>query len=94
MSIRRLRPFGHIRYDTDDTTTNAWLLSVPTMGAAWHNNHHRFMNAARVGFYWWELDLAYLVLKLLAVFRIVWDLKPVPKHILEEGRLSHVRERV
>lgn len=78
--------FNLRRFNTSDTTTNSWLLCIPTMGASWHNNHHRFMNSARAGFYWWELDLTYLVLKLLSLFRIVWDLQPVPAHIIEEGK--------
>ncbi|QUP56357.1 acyl-CoA desaturase (plasmid) [Ralstonia syzygii] len=74
------------RFHTSDTTTNAWLLAIPTMGAGWHNNHHRYMGAARAGFYWWELDLAFCVLKVLALFGIVWDLHPVPDKVLAEGR--------
>lgn len=74
------------RFDTADTTTNLWLLAIPTLGGAWHNNHHRYMNSARSGFYWYELDLAWLILKLLAVFHIVWDLVPVPEAVLAEGR--------
>jgi stearoyl-CoA desaturase (Delta-9 desaturase) len=80
--------FNFRRFDIDDTTTNSWLMCIPTMGASWHNNHHRYMNSARAGFYWWQLDLAYLVLKLLSLLGIVWDLHQVPKHILEEGRTS------
>lgn len=78
--------FNLRRYETGDTTTNNWLLCIPTMGASWHNNHHRFMNSARAGFYWWQLDLAYLSLRFLAAFHIVWELKPVPAHILNESR--------
>jgi stearoyl-CoA desaturase (delta-9 desaturase) len=43
------------------------------------------MNAARAGFYWWELDLTYYVLRVLALLGIVWDLHPVPAKVLEEG---------
>lgn len=78
--------FNRRRFNTDDTTTNNWLMSIPTMGASWHNNHHRYMNSARAGFYWWQLDLAYLVLKVLSWFGIVWDLHKVPEKVLEEGR--------
>ena len=56
------------------------------MGAAFHNNHHRYMNAARPGFYGYEPDPTYWVLRLLAVFGIVWDLKEVRAEVLEEGR--------
>lgn len=76
------------RFDTPDTTTNSWLLAIPTMGASWHNNHHRYMNSARAGFYWWEVDLTYCVLRLLAVVGIIWDLHPVPPKVLHEGKLG------
>ena len=73
------------RFATNDYTTNVWWLAIPTLGAAWHNNHHRYMNAARAGFYRWELDLSYLLLRLLALLHIVWDLHEVPSAVLEEG---------
>lgn len=78
--------FRRRRFNTNDSTVNVWLLAIPTMGAAWHNNHHRYMNSARAGFYRWELDLTYLLLRLLALFRVVWDLHPVPAKVLSEGR--------
>lgn len=78
--------FNSRRYATGDATTNCWPLAVLTMGAAWHNNHHRYMNAARAGFYWWEIDLAYLVLRALSLVGIVWDLQPVPEAVLAEGK--------
>lgn len=81
------------RFETGDTTTNSWLLAIPTMGASWHNNHHRYMNAARAGFYWWELDLTYCVLRLLALLGIVWDLHPVPQKVRQEGRRRETRTR-
>jgi stearoyl-CoA desaturase (delta-9 desaturase) len=43
--------FHSRRFETTDSTTNVWPLAVLTMGAAWHNNHHRYMNSARAGFY-------------------------------------------
>jgi stearoyl-CoA desaturase (delta-9 desaturase) len=73
------------RFLTNDFTTNVWWLAIPTMGAAWHNNHHRYMNAARAGFYRWEIDPSYVILRGLARLRIVWDLHEVPSAVLEEG---------
>jgi stearoyl-CoA desaturase (Delta-9 desaturase) len=74
------------RFATRDASTNAWWLCIPTMGASWHNNHHRYMNSARAGFFSWELDLTYLSLRALALLGLVWDLQPVPSSVLEEGR--------
>jgi stearoyl-CoA desaturase (delta-9 desaturase) len=87
--------FSYRTYDTADTTTNNWLLCIFTMGASWHNNHHRYMGAARAGFFWWELDLTYWILKALEGCGIVWDLRPVPKEVLNEGReaLKSTRRR-
>lgn len=69
--------FGTRRYRTrDDSRNNAWL-ALPTFGEGWHNNHHRFPGAARQGLYWWEIDLTYYGLRLLAALGIVWDLREV-----------------
>jgi stearoyl-CoA desaturase (Delta-9 desaturase) len=83
-----IRPglFHSRRFATSDSTTNVWPLAVLTMGAAWHNNHHRYMNSARAGFYWWELDLSYAALCGLEKLGVVWDLHAVPEAVLEEGR--------
>jgi stearoyl-CoA desaturase (delta-9 desaturase) len=78
--------FNFRRFDTPETSTNIWWLALPTLGAAWHNNHHRYMNSARTGFYWYEIDLTYLILRGLSLLHIVWDLHPVPAHVLVEGR--------
>jgi stearoyl-CoA desaturase (delta-9 desaturase) len=81
----RLGRWHRRRFMTNDYTTNAWWLAIPTMGAAWHNNHHRYMNSARAGFYRFELDPSYLMLRGLAALRVVWDLHEVPSAVIEEG---------
>jgi stearoyl-CoA desaturase (Delta-9 desaturase) len=78
--------FGARPFATSDESRNHWLLALLTFGEGWHNNHHRYPPAARQGFYPGELDVSYLVLRLLARLGIVWDLKPVPERVLAEGR--------
>jgi stearoyl-CoA desaturase (delta-9 desaturase) len=70
--------FGHQRYRTGDTSRNNWLLAILTLGEGWHNNHHYYPNAARQGFYWWECDLTWYLLKLMSWLGLIWDLKTVP----------------
>ena len=77
--------FGRRRFDTGDDSRNNWLLALITFGEGWHNNHHHFPGAARQGFRWWEYDFTYYLLRVLAVFRIVWDLKPVPAELVKSG---------
>ena len=56
------------------------------MGEGWHNNHHRYAASCRQGFYWYEFDPTFYILKMLSWVGLVWDIKPVPKHIYEEAR--------
>ncbi len=79
--------FGRQRFATGDQSRNNWFLALITFGEGWHNNHHHYPASTRQGFYWWELDLTYLGLRLLAACRLIWDLKPVPAHVLAAGRL-------
>jgi len=74
--------FGSQRYDTgDDSRNNLWL-ALLTWGEGWHNNHHWFMSSARNGFFWYEIDITYYGLRLLALCGIVWELKEVPERFL------------
>ena len=75
--------FGRRRYATDDDSRNNALLALVTFGEGWHNNHHHYPNAARQGFYWWEIDLTYYLLRTLALLGVIWELKPVPQAVRE-----------
>ena len=77
--------FGRRRFQTTDDSRNSFLLAMITLGEGWHNNHHRYAHSARQGFYWWELDVSYYVLKLFSLFGIVWDLRKVPAHVYAEA---------
>jgi stearoyl-CoA desaturase (delta-9 desaturase) len=83
--------WGARRYDTTDDSRNNPVLAVITMGEGWHNNHHHYQVSARQGFFWWEIDGTYYVLRALAAIGLVWDLHGVPDHIrdsvdvLDEG---------
>ncbi len=78
--------FGRRRYETPDDSRNNFLLALLTLGEGWHNNHHHYPLSARQGFYWWEIDVTYYGLRLLAMLGIIWDLKPVPAPIREGAR--------
>ncbi len=78
--------FGKRRYETEDDSRNNWLLALITMGEGWHNNHHHYQSTANQGFYWWEIDLSYYVLWMLARVGLVWDLRKPPQRVLDEGR--------
>jgi stearoyl-CoA desaturase (delta-9 desaturase) len=73
--------WGRRRYATSDDSRNNAVLAVITMGEGWHNNHHHYQASARQGFYWWEIDCTYYVLRALAAVGLIWDLRGVPDHV-------------
>ena len=80
--------FGSKRYQTDDQSRNNWFLAIGSLGEGWHNNHHYYPAAARQGFYWWEIDLSYYALIAMSWLGLVWDVRNVPEHVRESGRID------
>ena len=80
--------WGRRRFDTEDGSRNNMLLALTTMGEGWHNNHHHFQKSARQGFYWWEIDCSWYILKMMSWVGLVWDLKEPTKEWLERDRLK------
>ncbi len=78
--------FGSKRFKTADDSRNNLLLALLTLGEGWHNNHHRYASAARQGFFWWEIDVSYYLLKLLSWTGLIWDLRKVPQSVYDEAR--------
>lgn len=48
--------------------------AIPTMGEAWHNNHHAFPGSARIGLDPGQSDWGYQVIKGLAKVGLAWDI--------------------
>ena len=80
--------FGNQRFKTGDQSRNNFWLTLITLGEGWHNNHHHYMYSARQGFYWWEIDLTYYLLKLLSFFGIIWDIRTVSNNIRESNKIK------
>jgi stearoyl-CoA desaturase (delta-9 desaturase) len=85
--------FGSRRYATADTSRNNLFLALLTMGEGWHNNHHHYMNSANQGFFWWEVDVTFYILKALEKVGLVWDLRGVPAHVRRRNLLAEVGEQ-
>jgi stearoyl-CoA desaturase (delta-9 desaturase) len=80
---------GRRRFATRDNSRNNFALALLTFGEGWHNNHHRFPAAARQGFRWWEIDLTYYVLRVLALTGLIWELRPVPAAVRAAAKEDH-----
>lgn len=82
--------WGKRRYATRDQSRNNWFIALITLGEGWHNNHHHYPGAAKQGFYWWEFDITYYGLKLLATCGFIWNLRTVPLEIRESRKVIKV----
>lgn len=65
--------WGYRIHETGDQSRNLWWVALLANGEGWHNGHHGHQTAANHGQRWWELDLTYLLICLLAVCRLAWN---------------------
>jgi stearoyl-CoA desaturase (Delta-9 desaturase) len=54
--------FGRRPFAANDRSTNNWLLALPSLGEAWHHNHHVFPTSAFHGLGWRQVDLSGIVI--------------------------------
>jgi stearoyl-CoA desaturase (delta-9 desaturase) len=58
--------WGYRNYETDEDSRNNILVGLISNGEGWHNNHHAAPRSARHGHLWWEFDVTWLTIRLLA----------------------------
>ncbi len=85
--------FGSRRFHTRDESRNNVVTALLAAGEGWHNNHHRYQRAARNGFYWWEFDPTWYVIRLMKTLGLAWDVQAVPRRIYEEARAAKAPAR-
>jgi stearoyl-CoA desaturase (delta-9 desaturase) len=62
--------WGYRNYETGERSRNLWWVALFSYGEGWHNNHHAFPSSARHGLRWWEVDVTYLTVRLLAFLKL------------------------
>jgi stearoyl-CoA desaturase (delta-9 desaturase) len=65
--------FGRQHFQTADESRNLLWLALPTLGEAWHNNHHAFPTSARHGLRWWQIDPSAWLIAGMERSGLVWD---------------------
>jgi len=65
--------FGSRRFAVEDRSTNVFWLALPSLGEAWHHNHHAFPRSAFHGLRWWELDPSGWLILGMAKVGLAWD---------------------
>lgn len=71
--------FGRRDYETTDESRNLALIALPTLGEAWHNNHHAFPTSAVHGLGKRQVDPSAALIAGLEKAGLVWDVvRPTP----------------
>ena len=66
--------FGARRFETGDFSTNVFWLALPSLGEAWHHNHHAFPRSAFHGLRWYELDPSGWLILAMSKTGLAWNL--------------------
>ncbi len=67
--------WGTRTYACNDESRDNFIFGILAFGEGWHNTHHTFPTSARHGLRWWQLDLSYALIRLLAWLHLAWNVK-------------------
>jgi stearoyl-CoA desaturase (delta-9 desaturase) len=57
--------YGYVNYTMKNTSKNLFPFDFLMMGEGYHNNHHKNASSANFGVKWHEVDITYLIIRLL-----------------------------
>lgn len=80
--------WGAQPYKSDDMSRNNIVFGILALGEGWHNAHHAFPSSARHGLKWWQIDISYWVICILALFRLAWNIKLPSKEAQAKQRAT------
>lgn len=79
--------WGSRPFECHDESRNNPFVGFLAYGEGWHNNHHAFPASARHGLRWWELDISYIVIRIMAMLGLATDIRlPDPKRVAAKRR--------
>jgi stearoyl-CoA desaturase (delta-9 desaturase) len=86
--------WGYRNFETPDASRNITPLAILIGGEELHANHHAFPASARFSVKWWELDLGWIWIRLLALLGLARVKKVAPRPVIIAGKQSIDRETV
>lgn len=68
--------YGYVNFKMKNTSKNLFRFDFLMMGEGYHNNHHKHASRANFGVKWYEIDITYLIIKVLDAVGYI-RLKPI-----------------
>ncbi len=78
--------FGYRNYDVADASTNIVPWGILIGGEELHNNHHAYASSAKLSSKWYEFDIGWLYICILAALGLATVKKVAPKPHFAEPR--------
>jgi stearoyl-CoA desaturase (delta-9 desaturase) len=63
--------YGYVNYKMKNTSKNLFHFDFLMMGEGYHNNHHKHASSANFGVKWHEIDITYLIIRMLDFLGII-----------------------
>jgi len=63
--------YGYVNYKVENTSKNLFPFDFLMMGEGYHNNHHKHATNANFGVKWYEIDMTFLIIKVLDTFGFI-----------------------
>jgi stearoyl-CoA desaturase (delta-9 desaturase) len=82
---------GRRAFATGDQSRNVFWLALPSLGEAWHNNHHAFPTSARHGLRGREIDVAGLAIAAMERLGLAWNVVAVNSERMQAKALPAAR---
>lgn len=73
--------WGYRNFETPDASTNIVPWGILIGGEELHNNHHAYMASARLSNKWWEFDIGWAYIRLLAMCRLAKVKRLAPRRV-------------
>ncbi len=77
---------GYRGYETPDASTNIVPIGLLIGGEELHNNHHAYPSSARLSTRWWEFDVGWLYIRLLAMCKLARVKRQAPRTRIDTAK--------
>ena len=78
--------FGYRNFEPSDASTNIVPWGILIGGEELHNNHHAFPSSARLSSKWWEFDIGWMYIRILAALRLAKVRRVAPNPQVVPGK--------
>ena len=78
--------WGYRNFETADASRNLFPVGILIGGEELHNNHHAYAQSARLSNRWWEFDIGWWYIRILALFGLARVRRVAPKVHIERGK--------